>query len=132
MKKIFSMLAVVMAMCALTACGGGNTPSSAVSKAYDAFIDKDYPAFVDCLAGSENATEKERQEMLELIEWKGQASIEENGGIASYEILSEEIAEDGQSAVVKAKITYGDGKVKEEKSKVVKNADGDWKLSLDK
>lgn len=52
--------------------------------------------------------------------------------IASCEILSEEIAEDGNTAVVKAKITYGDGTTDDQKFKLVKNADGDWRLDAQK
>ncbi len=129
---MFSIFAVVMAMFALTACSSSSAPSGVVNDAYDAFIEGDYAGYVDCLNQREGVTEEEREQFIEMLEMKGAQTLEEKGGIASYEIVSEELAEDGQSAIVKVKVIYGDGSEKVESNKVVKNAAGDWKLSLDK
>lgn len=67
--------------------------------------------------------------LVALMKEKGGKSMKEKEGIKSYEILSEEIAEDGNSAVVKVKIVYGNGTEDEQKIKLVKDKDGEWKLS---
>ncbi len=132
MKKILGLLAVVMGMFAFTACSGGNTPSGVVADAYDAFIDKDYAEFVDYIHQQDGVTKQEREEFIQMLEEKGEMSIEQTGGLVSYEILSEEIAEDGQSALVKTKLTMGNGKTDDERVRLVKNADGEWKISMGK
>ena len=53
------------------------------------------------------------------------------GGVTDIEVLSEEISEDGNSAVVKMKITYGNGESEEDETKLVL-VDGKWLLSMDK
>ena len=52
--------------------------------------------------------------------------IESKGGIKSYEVIEETIAEDGKTAVVKMKIIYGDDSTKDSKYDLVL-VDGAWK-----
>lgn len=47
------------------------------------------------------------------------------------EILSEEISEDGNTATVKIKQTYGNGETQEGTQSMVKR-DGKWLMSIDK
>ena len=44
-----------------------------------------------------------REGLVSMMEEKADKTLEKNGGIKSIEIISEEIAEDGNSAVVKFK-----------------------------
>ena len=55
------------------------------------------------------SVEEQKEQLLALLHGKLGPTLDKKQGIASCEILSEEIAEDGNTAVVKAKITYGDG-----------------------
>ena len=56
---------------------------------------------------------------------KGKKSIEEKGNIKSYEITSEEIGEDGETAIVKSIIHYEDGSQDDQDIHLVK-IDGQW------
>ena len=57
--------------------------------------------------------------------------LEKKGGLKSFEVLSEEIAEDGNSAVVKFKQVYGNGEESEDEQKMVK-VDGKWLMDIGK
>lgn len=50
----------------------------------------------------------------------------------SYEVISEEIDENGEKAVVTMKVVYEDGKEKEETTNLQKDEDGNWKIKLSK
>lgn len=130
MKKVFTFALAALMMCslALVACGGngGSTPSDVVKKAMDCAVNKDYKGMVQYIEGVDaTATEKDIEEAAAFIEF----AYSFNDGLASYEILGEEIAEDGQSATVKLNMTFGNGKTNETDGTVVKTDDG-WKLSM--
>lgn len=136
MKKsvfgIFSLL--VMALC-FWSCGNSNTPAKVVEKSIEYVQDKNYEAYVDLIQIEEKGSktvEEQKQQLVALLQGKLDQTLESKQGLASYEILSEEIAEDGNTAVVKAKITYGDGTTDDQKFKLQKNADGEWKLNANK
>lgn len=134
-KSVFGILAlVVMAVC-FWSCGGSNTPSKVVEKSIEYVKAKNYEAYVDLIQIEEKkgkSVEEQKEQLLALLQGKLGPTLDKNQGIASCEILSEEIAEDGNTAVVKAKITYGDGTTDDQKFKLVKNADGDWRLDAQK
>ena len=58
-------------------------------------------------------------------------TIEKKGGLKEVEIVSEEMAEDGNSAIVTYKQHYGDGSVKEDTQKMIK-VDGKWLMDIGK
>ena len=66
-----------------------------------------------------------------MIKEKGMKEYEKKGGIKDIEILSETISEDGNTAVVKTKTTFGNGETEEGDQKMVKK-DGKWLMSLGK
>ena len=136
MKKTFFSLFAVMAM-TLIMCscggGGGNTPTKVVEKSIKYIQEKNYEAYVDLIEFKEEQNSKEdKEQFVEFLEGMFEMTLEKKQGLASYEIISEEISEDGASAVVVANITYGDGSSKEDKMKLIKNAEGEWKISMDK
>ena len=67
-----------------------------------------------------------------MFQEKMDKQYEKDGGIKSYEVLSEQIAEDGNTAVVDVKIEYANGKTDEDKMKMKKNAKGEWKVDISK
>ena len=69
---------------------------------------------------------------MALLREKGTKAMEKKQGLKSYEVLSEEISEDGKSATVKMKMVYGDGSEDTQDLKLVKNDDGDWRLTMGK
>ena len=75
--------------------------------------------------------EQSKAMIASLLKEKAAPQFEKKGGIKNVEALSETIAEDGKSAVVELKITYGDGSEETEKAEM--KLDGDeWKLAMDK
>ncbi len=74
---------------------------------------------------------EEGKQMIKGLMAKVGEQIDEQGGIKSYEIVSEEISEDGTSAVVVTSITYGDGTVDEQDTKTVLH-DDTWYLHFGK
>lgn len=134
-KSVFGILALVVMTVCFWSCGGGNTPSKVVEKSIEYVKAKNYEAYVDLIQIEEKkgkSVEEQKEQLLALLQGKLDQTLEKQQGIASCEILSEEIAEDGNTAVVKAKITYGDGTTDDQKFKLVKNADGDWRLDAQK
>ncbi len=133
-KTFFSLFAVMAITLMMFSCGGGgNTPTKVVEKSIKYIQDKDYAAYVDLIEFKEEQNSKEdKEQFVEFLEGMFEMTLEKKQGLASYEIISEEISEDGNSAVVVANITYGDGSSDEDKMKLIKNAEGEWKISMNK
>lgn len=135
MKKLVLFSAMVVAMLALVSCSsGGSGPADALKKYATALQDGNYEKFVDGINFS-NATPDQQKEAREgfvaLVKEKGAKEFEKKGGFKDFEILSEEIAEDGNSAVVKFKQIYGNGEEEESEQKMVK-VDGKWLMDIGK
>ena len=75
--------------------------------------------------------DQQKQFFLELLTKKVDEMYEQSGGIESYTLVSEEIAEDGNTAKVVYEITYGDGTKKNETINLI-NVDGAWKQEINK
>jgi uncharacterized protein YpuA (DUF1002 family) len=129
MKKIF----ILMAICAFVfaSCGGSKTPSDTVKTYFKAIQSKNFNDLMNCF--DMDAKETDAKEMKALEE-KFNESSEELGTLKSYEILSEEISEDGATATVKATSTIEkDGKEKtEEQSFKLNKVNEEWKIDLGK
>ena len=69
---------------------------------------------------------------MALLREKGEKTMKEKQGLKSYEVLSEEISEDGNKATVEMKIVYGNGEEKTEKVKLAKNDKGEWRITWGK
>ena len=66
-----------------------------------------------------------------MLKEKVSKEYEKKDGLKSIEIISEEISEDGNSATVKIKQTYGNGETQDGTQSMVKR-DGKWLMSVDK
>ena len=135
MKKLVLFRVIVVAMLAFVSCSsGGSTPADALKNYATALQDGKYEKFVDGINFS-NATPDQQKEAREgfvaLVKEKGAKEFEKKGGFKGFEILSEEIAEDGNSAVVKFKQIYGNGEEEESEQKMVK-VDGKWLMDIGK
>lgn len=136
MKKVFYLSLMVMAMFVMAACSSSpSTPGDALKK-YSEYLQKgDYEKFVDGLAFDESqdaAKIKEQKEaLISMLKEKISKEYEKKGGIKDIEIISEQIAEDGNTAVVKTKYTYGNGETEEGDQQMVKK-DGKWLMSIGK
>lgn len=133
MKKLFSIFAIAAALFAVS-CSGPATPSDVATDVYDLFIDGKYEEVVDLFdIPSEDAEEvaEFKAMLVSLFKEKAAPQIEAKGGIASYEVVGETIAEDGKSAVVDLKFVYGNGEEEDQQLDLVLTDDG-WKPSLNK
>lgn len=136
MKKAFVLLFAALLACSFifVSCGqSGNdsavakkdSPSDVMEKALKKLQDKDYKTVLLFIEGANEATEEELNGMANLVGMVYEA----NGGLKNYEILSEEISEDGQTATVKTKYVYGNGEEKEDTDKLVLTENG-WMLQM--
>ena len=140
MKRLTGYLLIATIALFAISCGGSggggskSTSPAAIEKAiFSEFqkgnIEKGLKLFFencdDANMGDEDSNE------LKAFAEKVKYSLDERGGIKSFEIINEEFDESGEKAVVTSKITYGNGDVEEERSKYVK-VDGKWKATLGK
>jgi len=81
---------------------------------------------------SDDSLDKEgKAEMIKAFAEKAESSTEAKGGLKSFEIMEENISEDGLTAAVSVKLVYGNGTEDSDKLNFVKE-DGKWKLSMGK
>ena len=134
MKKILFAIVCLVASFTFASCGGGSTPADQGAKCIELLKDKDYKAFVETINFEGETAEEidqQKQFFLELLTKKVDEMYETVGGIQSYTLVNEEIAEDGNSAKVEFEVTYGDGSKKTEKMNFVL-VDGEWKQEIKK
>lgn len=131
MKKIFIL---ALTLLSFAGCGKNDSPSAVAEKAVGYIQDGKYEKYVDLMYVKEDAdlkqVEKNKEMMVSLLQNKFEKTKEKNGGIQSYEILSEDVQD--STAVVHMKIVYGNGDEKEDKISLRKNNDGDWKIDQHK
>ena len=131
MKKVLLGFAVIMlAVVAVSCSSKSNSPKDVAETFIQAMKSKNYEKAADCYyyEGTKDEIKADRAQMVAFMEKAGQ-SMEKQGGIKSYKINS--VEEDGDTAVVKGEITYGDGEVKEDEI-LTKKVDGKWYIDLDK
>lgn len=135
MKNLTKLFLCVAAMFAAFACSS-SSPSDVVLTAGNALISGDYEGYVSYVYLGEDKTKLSEEQMIEYRNWLTAAleksvdrDVKKNGAIRSFEVLGEEINEDGDSASVKTKTTYSKGKedVKDVDLVLVK---GKWYLDL--
>ena len=84
---------------------------------YTAMKNKDFETVVDMMPDSEKASKEDKDGAIEMMKLFDGFS----GGVKDYEIVSEEISNDGKTATVRVKVTYGTGEVEEENTHLVKD-----------
>lgn len=134
-KTICSFIAMFAIMFAFIGCGSSNTPTGVAENALKCIQKSDFKSFIDLIniEGSNKEDIDQKKVQLEaLLSGKMSKALEAKSGLKSWEILSEEISEDGNKAKVKVKQTWGDGTEEDDEIDFVKDADGNWKLSMNK
>lgn len=133
MKKLFFALVCFVASFAFVSCGS-STPADVAADWIELVKNKDYKAFVETFnvtGDSAEEVEQQKQFLLGMFEGKAEKAIAKHGGIESYTLVSEEVAEDGNTAKVVYDITYTDGTKDKTKFNMVK-VDGEWKNEVKK
>jgi hypothetical protein len=131
MKKVLLGFAVIMlAVVAVSCSSKSNSPKDVAETFIQAMKSKNYEKAADCFyyEGTKDEIKADRAQVVAFMEKAGQ-SMEKDGGIKSYKINS--IDEDGDKAVVKGEITYGNGEVDDDEIKTIK-VDDKWYVDLDK
>ena len=132
MKKYFNLLSLATIMLFASCGGGGNTPASIEKSMYQQFQKGNYKKGIDILMENLDATAEQKAQFSAFFnDEKIKKEAENSGGIKSFEIVKEEISEDGLSAVVETKIVYTDDTEKTQSTNYVKK-DGKWYLSMGK
>lgn len=127
MRKIV-VLSLMVFLIGLLACGGANAPSKVIEKFYkltengkvnDAYelISEDGKRVLEKFGGGVS------------ILSNGTKEIGDKGGIKNFEIVNEDIK--GDTAIVRYKITYGNGETKTSIDKLIKE-DGQWRITVAK
>ena len=135
MKKLFGFMMAVVAMLAMASCGGGgNSPKGVAEQFIKAVQQQDGKKMAELVyyeEGKEPKTDAEKDQLAAMMQSKASTTYANNGELKSYEILSEEISEDGNEAVVNAKMEF-EKKTSEDKIKLKKDSGGDWKIDMSK
>ena len=136
MKKLFLSLVCMFALLATTSCGEkASTPADAATECLELVKAQNYEAFVETIKMSDKVTAEEieqtKQMYVALFKEKAEKEITKKGGIASYTLVKEEIAEDGQTAKVEFDVTYGNGTTKKQKFDMIL-VDGKWMQNANK
>lgn len=134
MKKILYLSLMAIVSLLIASCSN-NSPGSALKHYMDAMNDKNFEEVADGIAFKEGLTPEQQQQVREgwitLLQDKAEKSAEQQGAIKSFEIISEEISEDGTTAKVKYKQVFEDGTEKEGTQAMVKR-DGKWLMDVGK
>lgn len=133
MKRLLTIVTMALMALALSACGGNgggvtksDSPSEVVKKAMTCAVNEDYEGMVKYFDGTADASDEDLKEAASVIALLYGLS----GGIQSFEILGEEIDDNGTEAEVKLRITDTKGNTREDDADLVKNASG-WALIFD-
>ena len=123
---IFTCLcALIMVSCA------GNTPTAKAEAYLEDMKDGNYTEVVDHLYFKKAMTDKDKANLVAMLDDKGKKSIEKEGAIESYEIISETISEDGTTAKVEYTMKYAGGAEKNESINLI-TIDGKWMVDSGK
>ena len=125
MYGLLALVAIIVMACS------SNTPGGAALKYYNDVKNGNYEAYVEGIAFKEEITAEDKEQFVTLMKEKADKEYKKKEGISKVEMLSEEIAEDGQTATVTMKITYGNGETEEPDVAMVLK-DGAWKMDMKK
>lgn len=134
MKKLFAFATLMISMFIMISCGSA-TPSDVAKSAFEALKAKDYEAFAELVYIPEKEgtdVKEQRQALVDLLKSKADKKYDKKQGIKSFEVVSEEIDEKGETAVVKLSVVYGNDSKDDETVKLKKTDSGRWMIDMGK
>lgn len=120
-----------------TSCNNATapTPASIEKTVYDQMQKGDYCQAItlhfDNIDNSNDYFDSlgvEKQELIAEFAQKTKESYDAMNGLKSYEIIKEEISEDGKKAIVETRLIFGDSTEEINTTEYVKKDDGAWKI----
>ena len=139
MKRFISFLAIAcIGALAFVSCGQSgskegqtkatkaDTPSEIVKKSLECIQKGDFVGAMKFVKDAEETPEEELKSSAALIE----SLYGFLGGIKSYEIVEEQISEDGQNATVKTDFVYGNGETKKGDETKLVMTDKGWRMLM--
>ena len=124
MKKLSVILCALVAVFCLASCNSTSTPTGVVKAYHDALSSGNYEKAVTYTTLTSQEDLDGYAKKLKDLEYK----------VLSYEVLSETISEDGETAVVEVKRTTTSSMNKEPKESTDKvklsKVDGKWKIRI--
>lgn len=134
MKKLITLGFLVVAVLSFISCSP-SSPGKALKSYLTDLKNENYESFIKGVYFPEDMDEqrkkKDEAQLLAIIKEKGAKEYEKKRGVKSIEILSETISEDGKSAVVEYKQTFGNGEEEKQSQKMIKK-DDKWFIDMRK
>jgi len=131
MKKLFKTLMITCGML-LVSCSS-NTPSGVVKQTLEALKEHNFEVYAKNLyvadTSDPEAIEKEIQKFVNMLEEIAKNQSDDDK-IKSFKILDEKESESGKWVRVSFETENGKGKKEEGKFYLIKDAQGNWKISL--
>ncbi|MFI3297195.1 MAG: DUF4878 domain-containing protein [bacterium] len=121
MKKLVYLFAVVAIMLSFSSCGSSNSPKGAAEEYMKLTMKGDFEKIMEISYFTDKIEDEDRKMLAGLMA----SGAESKAKITSYKFVEEEIAEDGNSAVVTYQKTLDDGTELSEHVDVVL-IDGKW------
>lgn len=135
MKKLVYLSLLALGMFMVSACSSGSsaTPGDAAKKYAGYLLSGKYESIVDLCETGKDVSPQEMKEgkalLTGLFQMAKETADAQHGGYKSIDVISEKLSDDGQSADVVIRHTFGDGTTKEETLGLVLQ-DGVWKLKI--
>lgn len=128
MRKSLNRILLLLALLLPLAACGGSGPSAVVERFTTSVASGNVDAALPLLSSQVRGMFGEQK--LRMVLAQGATSAREHGGFEGVNILSETISEDGQTAVVRAESSYGNGRKDATDFNLVREKDG-WKINMD-
>lgn len=132
-KLLFNAL-ILIALMGLMSCGGGSgssSPGDVTKTAIENLANENYDDVIKVYVTKkgEDLSDEEQTKIMAFMP-TAKAEIDKNGGLKEVQIIEETIAEDGNTASVKSKMIYGNGKEgKTDTTKLIK-VNGSWRIRI--
>ncbi len=124
------MLVIAFFFSALASCNryAPDGPAAAALEFSEYFAEGDVEKAAEMVQGYHSLPHTE-QHQLTMFMTQVRLEMRQYGGIESFQIMEEEIYDDGERAYVKIKTTYGNGDTEINTEAMVKTPQG-WKMAL--